>query len=120
MNTRPVPRTLAEIGGLARIPAQPSEAVLLLIDAQREYTTGKLPLEGIESAVEEGERLLRFARARRMPVVHAIHHGRPGGALFDPNEDGAAFITRLAPHAGETVLTKALPNAFAGTELANL
>jgi nicotinamidase-related amidase len=120
MNMSPAPRTLAQFAGLSANPPHPSDAVLLLIDAQREYTTGKVPLAGIDAAVEEGERLLAFARARRMPVFHAIHHGRVGGALFDPQQDGAAFITRLAPRAGETVLTKSLPNAFAGTSLADL
>lgn len=114
-----LPKTLIEIAGIPRRPAHPSSSVLLLIDGQREYTTGLLPLVGVEAAVEEGARLLAFARARRMPVFHAIHHGRPGGALFDPLRDGANFITRLAPLEGETVLIKSLPNAFAGTDLAD-
>jgi nicotinamidase-related amidase len=110
--------TLASIAGLSQNPSQPHEAVLLLIDGQREYTTGRLPLAGIDAAVEEGARLLAFARSRHMPVIHAIHHGRPGGALFDPDGEGSRFIAALAPHTGETVLVKSLPNAFAGTELA--
>lgn len=120
MNGRPLPKTLADMAGLSRIPALPSDAVLLLIDAQREYTTGKVPLVGIRAAVEEGARLLAFARAQRMPVFHAIHHGRPGAALFDPHQEGSAFICMLAPQNGETVLIKSLPNAFAGTALAAL
>jgi nicotinamidase-related amidase len=120
MNGGPLPKTLADTAGLSRIPAHPSDAVLLLIDAQREYTTGKVPLVGIREAVEEGARLLAFARAQRMPVFHAIHHGRPGAALFDPQQEGSAFICMLAPQNGETVLIKSLPNAFAGTALAEL
>jgi len=120
MNVRPLPKTLADMAGLSQIPAHPSDAVLLLIDAQREYTTGKVPLVGIREAVEEGARLLAFARAQRMPVFHAIHHGRPGAALFDPLQEGSAFICKLAPQNGETVLIKSLPNAFAGTALAEL
>jgi nicotinamidase-related amidase len=120
MNCEPVPKTLAGIAGLPRIPAHPSGAVLLLIDAQREYTTGKLPLAGIGPAVEEGARLLAFARARHMPVFHAIHHARPGAALFDPQRDGSAFIDALAPHDGEAVVVKSLPNAFTATPLGGL
>jgi nicotinamidase-related amidase len=111
------PRTLAAFAGLSQIPSHPSRAVLLLIDAQREYTTGKVPLAGIDAAVQEVARLLAFARAQRMPVIHAIHHGRPGGALFVPGE-GAEIIPALAPIDGETVLVKTLPNAFANTSLA--
>ncbi|HEX6398231.1 MAG TPA: isochorismatase family protein [Steroidobacteraceae bacterium] len=120
MSARPVPKTLAGIAGLSQNPSHPSDAVLLLIDAQREYTTGKVPLVGIGAAVEEGARLLAFARAQRMPIFHAIHHGRPGAALFDPLQEGSAFICKLAPQNGETVLVKSSPNAFAGTPLADL
>jgi nicotinamidase-related amidase len=112
------PETLASIGGLPMMPGAPGDSVLLMIDGQREYTTGRLPLTGISAAVEEGARLLAFARAHRMPIFHVIHHSRPGAALFDPLGDGAAFIAELAPLADETVLTKSLPNAFAGTDLA--
>ena len=118
MTHKPVPKTLAVIAGLSQIPPHPSEAVLLLIDAQREYTTGQVPLAGIDESVEEGARLLAFARAHGMPVFHAIHHGKPGAALFDPQRDGSAFIDALAPRDGETVIIKSLPNAFAGTPLA--
>jgi nicotinamidase-related amidase len=114
----PSPKTLRELAGAPRLPAHPSSSVLLLIDGQREYTTGLLPLAGVDAAVEEGARLLAFARAQRMPVFHAIHHGRAGGALFDPLRDGSNFITRLAPVKGESVVIKSLPNAFAGTALA--
>src|SRR5689334_1577217 len=119
MTHKPVPKTLAAIAGLSQIPPHPSEAGLLLIDAQREYTTGQVPLAGIDGAVEEGARLLAFARAQRMPVFHAIHHGKPGAALFDPQRDGSAFIDALAPRDGEAVIIKSLPNAFAGTPLAD-
>jgi nicotinamidase-related amidase len=113
-------QTLARIGGLPMLPSRPEDAVLLMIDGQREYTTGRLPLAGVDAAVAEGARLLAFARARAMPVCHAIHHGRVGGALFDPTTDGAKFIDALAPAPGEAVITKTLPNAFAGTPLAAL
>jgi len=68
--------------------------------------------------VEEGARLLAFARARGMPVFHAIHHSRPGAPVFDPRGPYVGFIPALAPLEGESVIVKSLPNAFAGTELA--
>jgi nicotinamidase-related amidase len=120
MNSGPLPKTLAQFAGLPGHASHPSRAVLLMIDPQREYTvTGKVPLAGIDAAVEEGVRLLAFARAQGMPIFHVVHHGKPGGALFDPLLDGAAFIPGLVPLDGETVLIKSLPNAFAGTPLAD-
>jgi len=112
------PETLARIAGLPSHPSHPADSVLLMIDGQREYSSGRLPLSGMAAAVEEGARLLAWARAWAMPVFHAIHHGRPGAALFEPTGDGAKFIDALAPNSGETALVKSLPNAFAGTELA--
>ena len=114
------PESLSEIAGLSPLPGAPDNSVLVVIDGQLEYTIGRLPLAGIDAAVEEGARLLAFARGQAMPVFHAIHHGKPGAALFDPLQDGAAFITELAPRDGETVSIKSLPNAFAHTPLADL
>jgi nicotinamidase-related amidase len=118
MNETHLPETLARIGGLSPAPSAPQDSVLLMIDCQREYTDGRLPLAGMDAAVAEGARLLAFARAASVPVFHAIHHGRPGAAVFDPAGKGARFIDELAPVAGETVVIKSLPNSFAGTELA--
>ncbi|MEI7610007.1 MAG: cysteine hydrolase family protein, partial [Rhodospirillaceae bacterium] len=88
-----------------------------LIDPQTEYVSGGVPLEGIVAAVIEAEALLALARSNCVPVFHVVHHGRPGGALFDPAGPGAVIIPELAPLAGETVVSKGLPNAFAGTDL---
>jgi nicotinamidase-related amidase len=117
MSRHLTPETLVHIAGLSQVPSAPQDSVLLMIDGQREYTSGRLPLLGIDAAVDEGARLLALARSEGMPVFHAIHHGRPGAALFEPSGDGARFIDALAAIAGENVLVKSLPNAFAGTEL---
>jgi nicotinamidase-related amidase len=112
------PETLSAIAGAPARPSRPDDSVLLMIDPQLEYTVGRLPLAGIDAAVEEGARLLAFARAREMPVFHAIHHARPGAPVFDPRGPYVGFIPALAPLEGESVLIKSLPNAFAGTGLA--
>lgn len=110
------PKTLMQLAGAEPRPHQISDSALIIIDAQREYLDGKLPLEGIEPALEACARLLSAARAAGAPVFHVQHKGRPGG-LFDPQ--GAAFeiCPQAAPLEGEAVIEKALPNAFAGTDL---
>jgi nicotinamidase-related amidase len=112
------PETLASIAGLSPFPGPPDNSVLLFIDAQLEYTVGRLPLSGIDAAVEEGARLLEYARACGMPIFHAIHHSRPGAPVFDPAGSAVGFIPALAPRARESVIVKHLPNAFTGTALA--
>lgn len=112
------PETLASIAGLSARPGPPDGSVLVMIDPQLEYTIGRLPLAGIDAAVDEGARLLAFARARGMPVFHAIHHARAGAPVFDPQGPHVRYIPALVPLEGENVIIKSLPNAFAGTGLA--
>ncbi|TWA83138.1 nicotinamidase-related amidase [Azospirillum brasilense] len=111
------PKTLLALAGAPATPSPLDSAALLLIDAQREYTEGALPLVGVEAAVAEAARLLERARRAGVPVFHIVHHGKPGGALFDPDGPLAAIVAPLTPQDGERVVVKRLPNAFAGTEL---
>lgn len=112
------PKTLLEMAGAAGIPVAWEKSTLLLIDHQNEYLAdGGLPLTGIDAAVAEIGKLLAAARKAGAPVVHVRHHGRPGGALFNPDGPKAAFIAGVGPKDGERVVTKALPNSFAGTDL---
>lgn len=111
------PKTLLQMAGAPLTPSPPDKAALVLIDCQREYSEGGLKLSGIEAAVAEAAKLLSWARGRGVPVIHIVHHGKPGGALFNPEGPMAAIIPGLEPAAGEKVIAKALPNAFAGTGL---
>jgi nicotinamidase-related amidase len=110
------PFTLRAVSGLPTTPGTLSESTLLIIDAQVEYTTGPLALAGIDRAVQNVAALLERARAEGCPVVHVAHRGTAGGA-FDPAA-GGRIIDSVEPIAGELVVSKDLPNAFAGTDLA--
>lgn len=112
------PKTLLDMAGAAGNPVAWSKSALVLIDHQQEYAVGGgLPLPGVDAAVAEIARLLQAARSAGAPVIHVRHHGRPGGALFNPEGPNAAFIPAVAPQAGEAIVTKGLPNSFAGTDL---
>jgi nicotinamidase-related amidase len=111
------PKSLLQLAGAPLDPAPLDQATLLLIDCQREYLDGKLALPGARPAIAEAARLLDLARRKGMPVVHIVHHGRPGGALFAPDGPMSAIVSELAPQAGEPVIAKSLPNAFAKTDL---
>lgn len=112
------PKTLLEMAGAAGIPVAWEKSTLLLIDHQNEYLAdGGLPLTGIDAAVAEIGKLLTAARKAGAPIVHVRHHGRPGGALFNPEGPKAAFIAGVGPQGDERVVTKGLPNSFAGTDL---
>jgi nicotinamidase-related amidase len=112
-----LPKTLRDHAGIAWPAARLDDAVLLLIDHQREYSEGKLRLDGIDAAVVAIAGLLKAARAAGTPVVHVAQNGKPGSALFDPQGPMSRFIDGLAPQEGEVTVVKSLPNAFAKTEL---
>jgi nicotinamidase-related amidase len=111
------PPTLLTIAGVTPRPARLAEAVLVIVDAQNEYVSGKLPLTGVAEAIEEIARLLAAARAAGTPVIHVVHHSAPGRPVFDPRTVFAEIVLPLAPHPAEDVIVKQLPNAFAGTGL---
>lgn len=105
---------------LVKAPLHPSpldKSALVIIDAQLEYVTGKLPLYGVDSAVVEAAKLLKLARERGVPVFHVVHHGPAGAPLFDETTAQGAIVPLLTPAAGEVVVRKTLPNSFAGTDL---
>jgi len=108
--------TMLQMSGMAPTPATMADGVLLIIDAQREYTDGLLPLSGVAAAVDALAGLLDKARKAGAPVVHVRHKG-PGKA-FNPSSSGFEIVKELTPIEGETVIDKGLPNAFAGTDLA--
>jgi nicotinamidase-related amidase len=110
------PKTLFQLLGRGYAPATPGKATLLVIDAQEEYRSGALRLPDVEPAITEIATLLQSTRSLGAPVVHVRHLGIPGG-LLDPQGPRGRFIEGLEPQAGEALVEKRLPNAFAGTEL---
>ncbi len=112
-----LPKTLFEIGGGAPRAASLKESVLVLIDAQNEYVSGRLPLKDIGAAIAEASRLLALARAAGTPVIHIVHRAAPGRPVFAQGSHGAGIVPELTPLPSEEVIEKTLPNAFAGTGL---
>ena len=108
--------TMLQMSGMAPTPATMADGVLLIIDAQREYTDGLLPLSGVGPAVAALAGLLEKARVAGAPIVHVRHVSK--GKAFNPASSGYEIVQILTPRAGEVIVDKGLPNAFAGTELA--
>ncbi len=110
------PKTFLEMAGAAAATTHLADSVLIVIDAQREYVDGKLPLSAVKPALAEIGALLARARKAGVPVIHIQHRGRPGGA-FGPDTGGFAIADEAAPAGTEAVIEKSLPNSFAGTAL---
>jgi nicotinamidase-related amidase len=118
MNDRP--KSLLQFANAPMHPSPLDKSVLVIIDAQLEYVTGKLPLQGIAGAIAEIKILLSLARREKLPVLHIVQHTRPGAMLFDPTGPSVAIVPELTPIEGEEIVVKTLPNAFAGTRLHQL
>jgi len=111
----PPPATVLQMVGVKLPVPRLADSVLLVIDAQREYLDGKLPLAGMDASLAEAARLLKRARAAGTPVVHVMH--RADGPLFNPKGAAYAIVDALQPLPGEKVVVKTLANAFTRTEL---
>ena len=110
--------SLLAFSGAPLNPSPLDRSTLVIIDAQMEYVTGKLPLSGVGAALDEIAALLDLARRNGVPVIHVAHHAPPGRPLFDPEGPFAAIAPEARPLEGEPVVVKSLPNAFAHTDLA--
>ena len=115
--TQQKPQTLLAMSGLKLEATRLTNSVLVIIDAQREYVDGKLPLDGIGTSIKEASQLLARARKAGTPIIHVVHKGKSGGALFNPDGPYFEIVGDLAPKPDETIIKKTLPNAFAGTNL---
>ncbi len=114
------PKTLLEMAGAPLAPSRFSDSAVIMIDCQREYVDGKLPLPGVKPALAEGGRLLAKAREAGGRIVHVVHHGAPGGGVFDPENEFSSIAPEVAAEPGERQVVKDKPNAFADTELHDL
>jgi nicotinamidase-related amidase len=110
------PQTLLQMTGVNSEPARLSDSVVVILDAQNEYVSGRLVLPGIDAALDGISRLMKAARDAGAPIVHMVQVGRAGG-LFDPMSTTFQIHPKAAPGVGEKIIEKQLPNAFAKTPL---
>jgi nicotinamidase-related amidase len=76
-------------------------------------------LHDVEEAIGRAADVLTRARAAGSRIVHVAHAGAPG-KMFDRSAPRGAFVSDLAPLAGEAVVEKTAPSAFTHTNLAEV
>jgi len=103
-------------GATAPTRVDPAHTALVLIDFQKEYYNGALPLPEGEAAVENAARLVDWADRVGIHVVH-VHHVAPSAKapLFTPETERVAPHEKLAPKPGHQRITKTLPSSFVNT-----
>ncbi|MBX9951490.1 MAG: cysteine hydrolase [Candidatus Obscuribacterales bacterium] len=94
-----------------------ADSSLVVVDAQREYLDGNLPLSGIEQALDQISHILYRARSLGTNVIHVQHFSPKGAPLFNPDDKFVEIIDAVKPIGTEPVIKKNLPDSFAGTDL---
>lgn len=90
---------------------------LVLVDWQEEFFSGGLPIPDGPGALAHAAKLLAWARANGVRVIHVHNLANPGGPLFGEGSPGAAVRPELAPRPGETVVIKHMAGGFSRTDL---
>ena len=113
-------KTFSHLFGFEHPPARLSQAVVIVIDMQREYRDGAVPLADLPATLAATTELITRAKKYNTPIIHVLNQGPVGNLLF--NRDGPYFaeLPEVAAQAGDAVVIKHLPNSFAGTNLKEL
>lgn len=91
---------------------------LVVVDLQNEYLpTGKLPLTGIDAAVENAIRVISHARDTGVPIFHIRHESADDAPIFAKGSTGAETQPDVVPQGNEPVIVKKHINAFRETDL---
>ncbi|MEX3945116.1 cysteine hydrolase family protein [Paraburkholderia sp. BR10937] len=98
--------------------ANPRRA-LVVIDVQNEYVSGDLPIEypPIETSLANIGRAIDAAHAAGVPVVVVQNVAPADSPLFASGSVGAELHPVVASRERDHYVEKALPSAFAGTDL---
>jgi nicotinamidase-related amidase len=112
-------RTLREIYGLPPVASLVARrTAVVLVDFQEEFFSGRLTLPGAAAAGAHAARLVEWARASGIAIVHVQNLvNRPGSPLFAEGSIGARIVPSLAPRRGDLLVVKRLAGAFSRTDL---
>jgi nicotinamidase-related amidase len=94
---------------------------LLVIDVQNEYVTGDLPIEypDVQTSLANIGRAMDAARAAGVPVIVVQNFAPAGSPIFARGTPGAELHPVVASRERDHIVTKSLPSAFTGTDLAD-
>ncbi|MEZ9232895.1 cysteine hydrolase family protein [Vibrio amylolyticus] len=95
---------------------------LVIIDIQNDYFSGgALPLHEPVEAAQKAAKLIERYRTSGLPVIHIQHlAARDDLGFMLEGTKGQEIHSSVEPIAGEVVIIKHFPNAFAKTELSDV
>ncbi len=112
-------KTLRQMAGIgAPRTVDPGKTAVLLVDFQKEYYSGALPIPDGEAAVANAAEVVNWADRVGAQVVH-VHHVAPSAKspLFTPGTERIEPHTKVQPKTHHHRITKTLPSSFVGTGL---
>jgi nicotinamidase-related amidase len=91
--------------------------VLLVIDVQNEYFTGKLPIKYPENAFNNILIAMNIARFQKIPIVLIQHTNPSDASTFANGTDGWEIHSQIASKHHDRLIEKTLPGSFTETNL---
>lgn len=96
-----------------------SNAALLVVDALAGIFELGVELHDPDGFLARTESLIAGARSAGIPVVYIQHDG-PKGSPLEKGTPGWQIHARVAPRAGDPVVSKREPDSFQGSNLADV
>ena len=113
------PTTLRALYGVKPLDTlAAAKTAVVLVDFQREFVDGGLPLPGAPAAVSRARALADWAHHQGVLVVlvRQVAH-KPGALLFAAGAESTNLVPELQPLAGDLLVEKALGGALSQTSL---
>lgn len=104
-------------GAKARPGFDTAKTALLVIDFQKEYFEGRMPIPNGTPALSNARRLVEWADGHGMPVYHVQHVTQPGAPIFAEGGDTVGFHPDIAPAPHHGIVRKTSVSVFPTTNI---
>lgn len=113
--TNPTIRSM--IGATKTQNIDSKSTALFVIDFQKEYFDGKMPIPEGSAALANAKRLIAMADESAMPVFHIQHVFPAGAPIFAEDGKTVAFHDDIAPAGNHAVVRKSSVSVFPTTDI---
>ncbi|NVZ49826.1 isochorismatase family protein [Pseudomonas sp. B6002] len=114
-NKHPTIRAMSGAEPIGRL--DPKTTALLVIDFQNEYFTGRMPIPDGMKALDNTQRLIKFADKEHIQVIHVQHIAPEDAAVFATNGKTVDFQRLMKPRPQDKLVQKTSVSVFASTDL---
>ena len=110
--------TIRAMAGASQVDhLDPKTTALVVIDFQKEYFTGRMPIPDGVAAMKNAKKLIAFADKNKMPVFQVQHVTPAGSAVFAEDRETVTFQPGMEPRAHDILVKKNTVSVFPSTNL---